>query len=69
MEKRNILIGLLALVICVFGWNCFGCKHEKTITRLVNDSDFSKDGMVEVICTKCGDVLHTEMINAGGDRQ
>ena len=69
MEKRNIMIGLLVLIICVFGWNYLGCKHEETITRLVNDSDFSKDGMVEVVCIKCGDILHTEMINSGGDRQ
>lgn len=65
MEKKNILIGLLVLIIYVFGWNCLGCKHEETITRLVNDSDFSKDGMVEIVCNKCGKVFHTEKIEQG----
>ena len=58
--KKQLLIGLLSLGFVY--WFSFRCSHEATTTRIVNHSDLSKDGMVEVVCNKCGKVLHTAMI-------
>lgn len=59
-RKAVIILSLFASVL--LGWKCLFCSHEETITRVVSHSDLSKDGMIEVVCTKCGDILHTEMI-------
>ncbi|MBE6108439.1 MAG: hypothetical protein E7192_07345 [Erysipelotrichaceae bacterium] len=44
---------------------CFSlrCNHEETVTRIVANNDFSKNGMVEIVCKKCGKVFRTEMID------
>ena len=58
--KKQLLIGLLSLGL--ISWFSFRCNHETTTTRMVSHSDLSKDGMVEVVCNKCGEVVHTEMV-------
>lgn len=62
-QKKYVLVGLLSLVFisCI----CFRCNHEEKVARIVASNDFSKDGMVEIVCNKCGKVFHTEMIEQG----
>ena len=61
IQKKYVLIGLLSLVFI----GCFSlrCNHEETITRIVASNDFSKDGMIEIVCNKCGKVFRTEIID------
>ena len=59
--KKQLLTGLLSLVL--IGCFCLRCNHRETISRIVSNNDFSKNGMVEIVCNKCGKVFHTEMID------
>ena len=59
-QEKYVLVGLLSLVF--IGYFSLRCNHEETITRIVANNDFSKDGMVEIVCNRCGEVFHTEMI-------
>ena len=59
-RKAVIILSLFASVL--LGWKCLYCNHKESIPQIVSHSDLSKDGMIEVVCTKCGHILHTEMI-------
>ena len=62
-QKKYVLIGLLLLVL--IGCLSLRCNHEEIITRIVASNDFSKDGMIEIVCNKCGEVFQAKMIEQG----
>ena len=62
-QKKYVVIGLLLLVL--IGCLSLRCNHRETATRIVANNDFSKDGMIEIVCNKCGEVFQTKMIEQG----